>query len=244
MTMSGLISPTTRTSMSAGSRSRLGHASVLAVPAVARHRRGRQPARPLVPGPAGRRRRGRRAGGAGRGRSSRGTRRGPPASIVAASAQTDRPTRTPLAPASQAVATWASNVASSTPPDRRTHGSRGRRVELGAGLAPASAVRHRRVVRELGLEDVATDRGQAPGGLDDDPPARLAGRAARPRRARTTAAPRRARGRRRGSRRRRRRRGAPGPRRSAHRGGSRRGAWRRTRPSASPSRRSSHRAPG
>src|SRR6185503_19942460 len=44
-------------------------------------------------------------------------------SMTAASARTDRPTRTPLAPAAQAVATWASNVASSTPPESRTHGN-------------------------------------------------------------------------------------------------------------------------
>ena len=44
--------------------------------------------------------------------------------MTAAGAHTDRPTSTPLAPASQAVSTWASNVASSTPPDSRTHGRR------------------------------------------------------------------------------------------------------------------------
>ena len=94
---------------------------------------------------------------------------------LAASAQTDRPTSTPLAPAWHAVSTCASNVASSTPPDSSTHGDARGRVELRAGLAPAGPVRDRGVVGELGLEDVAADRGHPPRGLDDDPPPRLAG---------------------------------------------------------------------
>ena len=88
--------------------------------------------------------------------------------------RTARPARRSRRPR-QAVSTCASNVASSTPPDSRTHGDGERRVELGAGLAPAGSVRDRRVVRELGLEDVAADRGQPARGLDDDAPAGLAG---------------------------------------------------------------------
>ena len=76
----------------------------------------------------------RRAARGARGPSSPGRRRAPPASSVAASAQTERPTSTPLAPAPQATATWRSNVASSTPPGQQDPGQRRRGVELGAGL--------------------------------------------------------------------------------------------------------------
>ncbi len=47
-------------------------------------------------------------------------------------------------------------------------------IELRTRVAPSTAVHDRRVVGELGLQDVAADRGQASCGLDDDPPARLA----------------------------------------------------------------------
>ena len=72
---------------------------VVPVPAVARARapmRGRPGARATD---GRRRRRARRGGGGGRGRSSRGTRPGRAASSVAASSHTERPARTPLAPA-------------------------------------------------------------------------------------------------------------------------------------------------
>ena len=52
-------------------------------------------------------------------------------------------------------------------------GKRRRSVELGARLPPATPVADRRVVRKLGLEDVAADRAEPAGGFDDDPPARL-----------------------------------------------------------------------
>ena len=75
----------------------------------------------------------------------------------------------------QATSTWASNVASSTPPESSTHGTRD------AASSSSHASRHRArsidgcVVRELGLENVAADRRQPPGGLDHDLATRLAG---------------------------------------------------------------------
>ena len=50
-----------------------------------------------------------------------------------------------------------------------------RRVELVARFPPARRVDDGCVVRELGLEDVAADRRQPPGGLDHDLATRLAG---------------------------------------------------------------------
>ena len=97
------------------------------------------------------------------------------AGIVAAGAQTDRPASTPEAPARQAMVTWRSNVRSSTPPERRTHGHGRSAVELGAGVRPGRLVGDRGVVRELGLEDVSATRHQASRGLDHAAPAGLAG---------------------------------------------------------------------
>ena len=74
----------------------------------------------------------------------------------------------------QAVSTWASNVTSSTPPERRTHGSD--EAASSSAQPPASGFdRSRCGRRELGLEDVAAERAEPAGRLDDDLPPGLAG---------------------------------------------------------------------
>ena len=238
--MSGLISPTTRMSMSRSGAVTLSSLDTTTRPASSRS----------AAGPAGRarddrhRRPARRAAGAGRVRPSPGSASLATGSSVAASAHTERPTRTPLDPASQAVSDLRLERPLVDPARQQDPGHRGHRIELGAGVRPARPVRHRRVIRELGLEDVAADRGQPARGLDDDAPAGLAGQGlALDERERERLHE---------------QRDVGGTavsrdigdeaflvrRRSQPRGGSRRGAWRPTPRSASPARRSSRRGPG
>ena len=147
---------------------------VLAVPPVTRGRGTRHGVRPAhATGCPACRRVARAARGAGVPRLSATASRSAGA-IVAAGAHTERPTSTPDAPAPQATATWRSNVTSSTPPESSTHGSRCG-VQLRARVRPRGCVIHGRVVRELGLEDVAADRGESARGLDDASSSRLAG---------------------------------------------------------------------
>ena len=95
-------------------------------------------------------------------------------SIVAAGARTDRPTSTPDAPARHAASTWRWNVTSSTPPDKRTHGSRLASFSA-AQASPTRRIVDRRVIGKLGLEDVPPERRQPACRLDDAVAASSAG---------------------------------------------------------------------